>query len=92
LTIAVNLRSKLTWCYSNDKSWSVASGFGNFVASFIALFSVAFCFRLLCVSVFSMNIQRPIDQKAISNCSVENNTIHDKNSLDADFSSSGLKR
>jgi hypothetical protein len=36
--------------------------------------------------VFSTNIQRPTDQNGISNCSMENNTIHDKNSLDADFS------
>jgi hypothetical protein len=41
-----------------------------------------------------MNIQRPTDQNGISNCSIimENNTIHDENSLDADFSCFGLTR
>jgi hypothetical protein len=45
-------------------------------------------------SVFSMNIQRPTDQNGVSNCSIimENNTIHDENSLDADFSCFGLTR
>jgi hypothetical protein len=75
-------------------SWSAASGFGNFVASFIAWFSVACCFSADFFSVFSMNIQRPTDQNGISNCSIimENNTIHDENSLDADFSCFGLTR
>jgi hypothetical protein len=72
-----------------------SSGFENFVAYFIAWFSVAFLFSAdLFFCVFSMNIQRPTDRNGISNCSIimENYTIHDENSLDAAFRAGSFTR